>query len=135
MNSIQIIKKTQLFSAAVFELSIISAISLLSVPRWSIVVSNNAPDIFELSGSSPRPYAIAYHASEVKVCLMRQKVRTHRTLYPLGLQESVKPRGFYDTTSVIVVLVALQGLVQAFEDECPEASSRAKITYILCRVG
>jgi len=56
-------------------------------------------------------------------------------LYPLGLQESVEPSSFDDTTSMIVVLVALQGLVQAFEDECPEASSRAKIMYILCRVG
>ncbi len=67
--------------------------------------------------------------------MLDEKVGTHCTLYPLGLQESVEPSGFNDTTSVIVVLVALQGLVQAFKDECPEASSRAKIPYILCRVG
>ena len=59
---------------------------------------------------------------------------THHTLYPLSLQESVKPGSFYDT-SMIVVLVAFQGLVQAFKDECPEASSGAKITYILRDVG
>jgi len=60
---------------------------------------------------------------------------TNRVLYPLGFQESVKPSRFYDTSSTIVVLVALQGFVQAFEDESPEASSRAKITYILCDMG
>ena len=48
----------------------ISAISLLSVPRWSVVVSSNAPDILELSRSSSRPYAIAYHTSEVNFRLM-----------------------------------------------------------------
>ena len=34
------------------------------------------------------------------------------------------------TPCMVVVLVALQGLVQAFEDESPESSSGAKITYI-----
>jgi len=62
-------------------------------------------------------------------------VGTHHTLYPLSLQESVKPGSSYDTSSMIVVLVAFQGLVQAFKDECPEASSGAKITYILRDVG
>jgi hypothetical protein len=36
---------------------------------------------------------------------------------------------------MVVVLVALQGFVQVFEDEGPEASGRAEITYILCDVG
>jgi len=65
-------EKTQLFSAALFELSMILAISLLSVPQWSIVVSSNELDILELSRSSPRPYANAYHTSEVNFCLMRR---------------------------------------------------------------
>ena len=57
---------------------------------------------------------------------------TNHMLYPLRLQESVKPSRFYDTSSMIVVLLALECLVQVFKDECPEASNRAKITYILC---
>ena len=67
--------------------------------------------------------------------MLDKKMGTHCTLYPLGFQESVKPSSFYYTSSMIVVLVALQGLVQAFEDESPEASSRAKITYILCNMS
>jgi hypothetical protein len=40
-----------------------------------------------------------------------EKVGTHCALYPLSLQESVKPSGFYDTTSMVVVLLAFQGLI------------------------
>lgn len=63
-------EKTQLFSAALCELLMISAISLLSVPRSSSIASSNALDIFELSKSSPRPYAVAYPASEASFCLL-----------------------------------------------------------------
>lgn len=56
-------------------------------------------------------------------------------LYPLGLQERVKPGGFNDSSSMVVVLVPLQGLIQAFEYEGPEASGWAEIPYILRNVG
>ena len=56
-------------------------------------------------------------------------------LYPLGLQESIKPGSFHDTSSVVVVFLPLQCLIQAFEDEHPEASSRAEIAYVFCNVG
>jgi len=56
-------------------------------------------------------------------------------LYPLGLQESIKPGSFHDTSSMVVVLLPLQCLIQVLEDECPEASSRAKTMYVLCDVG
>ena len=32
------------------------------------------------------------------------KLGTHRMLYPLGLQESVKPGSFHDTSTVVVVV-------------------------------
>ena len=56
-------------------------------------------------------------------------------LYPLGLQERVKPGRFYDSPSMVVVLVPLQSLIQAFEDVGPEASGWAEIPYILCDVS
>ena len=52
-------------------------------------------------------------------------------LYPLGLQERIKPSRFYDAPSMVVVLVPLQCLIQAFEDVGPEASGWAEIPYIL----
>jgi hypothetical protein len=62
-------------------------------------------------------------------------MRTHPVSYPLGLQESIKPGGLYYTPSLVVVLLALQGFVQVFKDEGPEARGRAEITYILCDMG
>ena len=62
-------------------------------------------------------------------------MRTHPALYPLGLQERVKPGGLYYTPSLVVVFLILQSFVQAFKDECPEARSRAEIAYILCNMG
>ena len=67
--------------------------------------------------------------------MLDEKLGTHSTLYPLRFQESVQPSRLYHTSSMVVVLVALQGLVQAFEDESPETSSGAKITYILRNMG
>ena len=56
---------------------------------------------------------------------------TYCALYPSSFQESIKPGSFDDTSSTVIVLVALQSLVEAFEDECPKTHSRTKITYIL----
>ena len=67
--------------------------------------------------------------------MLDEKMGTNCTLYPLGLQESVTPSCFHDPSFIVVVLMALQGLVQAFEDEHPESSSRAKITYIFHNMG
>ena len=67
--------------------------------------------------------------------MLDEKMGTNHLLYPLGLQESVKPSRFHDPSFMVVVLMALQGLVQAFEDERPESSSGAKIAYILCNMG
>src|SRR5258706_16335661 len=68
----------QLFSAALFELSMISAISLLSVPRWSTVDSSNILDILEPSKSSFGLYANAYHTSKVNICVTRKWELTAR---------------------------------------------------------
>src|SRR5258706_1458336 len=70
----------QLFSAALFELSMISAISLLSVPRWSTVDSSNILYILEPSKSSFGLYANAYHTSKVNICVTRKwELTTHCT--------------------------------------------------------